>query len=373
MESSAGVLGLITANLRRRTARTILTSAGISVGVAAVVALLALSAGLDQTAGQLVHLGRADLGLFQSGAADPTSSVLPLSLLPRVRAQPEVREATPIQLVVGAVPRAPGAIVLGVDPDGFVARLLVLTAGQPASRGRVVLGDLLASQLRLAPGSHIRIGGRSFAVAGVFHSGIPEEDTGIISVLSDAQALAGRTPDEATTFAVRLTSRMTAARATRELQRTFPDLLVISDPSEAVRAGANNQLIAKAVLLIVVLALIIGALAVANTMLAAVLERRRELALLSTIGWSSGQLGGLVLGEAMAVSALGTAGGLVLGIAASKLLPGALGLGAFISPVLTAWGFGRACLIGILIGLAGAIYPIWRVTRHSSMASLADT
>ena len=70
-------------------------------------------------------------------------------------------------------------------------------------------------------------------------------------------------------------------------------------------------------LLIVVLALIIGALTVANTMLAAVLERRRELALLSTIGWSARQLGSLVLGEAIMVSMLGTAGGVLLGLAAS--------------------------------------------------------
>jgi putative ABC transport system permease protein len=108
-------------------------------------------------------------------------------------------------------------------------------------------------------------------------------------------------------------------------------------------------------------------------MLAALIERRRELALLSTIGWSRPQLGALVLGEALAVSMLGTAGGVVLGFAASKLLPGALGLGAFVSPALTAWGFGRAVLIGITIGTLGAIYPIWRVTRMRSAAALALT
>ena len=77
-----------------------MTAAGIAVGVAAIVALLALSAGLNRTAGQLVHLGRADLGLFQRDAGDPTSSVLPLALLPRVKAQPEIVDATPLQLVV---------------------------------------------------------------------------------------------------------------------------------------------------------------------------------------------------------------------------------------------------------------------------------
>ena len=154
--------------------------------------------------------------------------------------------------------------------------------------------------------------------------------------------------------------------------KTFPSLIAISDPSEAVRLGVNDQLISNAVLLIVVLALIIGALGVANTMLAAVLERRRELALLTTIGWSPGQLAGLVLGEAVTVSALGTGGGLLLGLAASKLLPGALGLGPFIAPLVTVWALGRAILIGILIGVLGAIYPIWRVIQMHSVAALAD-
>ena len=365
------MLELIVMNLRRRRARTALTAAGISVGVAAIVALLALSAGLNQTAGQLIHLGRADLGLFQRDAADPTSSILPLSLLPQLRAEPEIHEVAPIQLIVDAVPHAPGAVVLGVQPNGFVARLLILTAGRPMSAGRIDVGDLLAHELHLRPGSTLRISGHQFVVAGVFHSGINEQDSGVMMVLGDAQKLAGRTADEATTFAVRVTSTTTAAKAVTDLQRQFPDLIAISDPSEAVRAGANNQLISKAVLLIVVLALIIGTLAVANTMLAAVLERRRELALLTTIGWSARRLGGLVLGEAVAVSVIGTAGGLVLGVAASKLLPGALGLGAFISPVLTIWGFGRAILIGILIGLAGAIYPTWRVTRLRSVVALS--
>jgi putative ABC transport system permease protein len=277
----------------------------------------------------------------------------------------------PIQLVVGGVRGAQGAIALGIEPHSFVARLLVLTQGAPASRGHVAVGDLLAQQLHLRPGSSLRIDGRSFAVAGVFHSGITEEDTGVITLLSDAQAVAGRPTDEATTFAVRLMPQVTAAEATRRLSETFPNLLAISEPSEAVRAGANNQLIANAVLLIVVLALIIGALAVANTMLAAVLERRRELALLASIGWSAPQLAGLVMGEAVAVSVLGTGAGLLLGIAASKLLPGALGLGAFISPVLTVWGFGRAILIGVLIGLVGSIYPAWRVTRMRSVVAAA--
>jgi putative ABC transport system permease protein len=367
------VLTLIIANLRRRMARTALTAAGIAIGVAAIVALLALSAGLNQTAGQLVHLGRADLGLFQRDAGDPTSSVLPLPLLPELRAQPEIIDATPIQLVVNAVPRDPSAIVFGIDPNGFVAKRLVYTAGHGPAPGQAVLGDLLAGQLHLSAGDSIQLGQRTFRIAGVYHAGITFQDQGVITVLTDAQVLAGRTSDETTTIAIRLAPQVTPARAEAELQRAFPGVSAISDPSEAIRSGVNSELISKAVLLIVVMALIIGALAVANTMLAAVLERRRELALLATIGWSGEQLARLVLGEAIAVSLLGTAAGLILGVLGAGLLPAALGLQSFITPVPTAWGLGRACLIGVTIGVLGAIYPVWRVRRAWSATTLAQT
>jgi putative ABC transport system permease protein len=365
------VLGLVAANLRRRWARTLLTAAGIAVGVAAVVALLALSAGLNRTAVEFVHLGRADLGLFQADAGDPTSSVLPLALEPQLRRQPEIAEVTPIQLAVGAVAGSPGAILLGVLPTGFAMHQLVVTRGRGVSSGRVLVGDALAAQRHLAPGSMLRLGHRRFRVAGVFHSGLSYQDTGVVSTLSDAQAIAGRGPGEVTTFAVKLAPQVSVADAERRLSRAFPGMAAISDPAEAARAGASTALISKAVLMMAVLALIIGALAVANAMLAALLERRQELALLSTIGWSLPQLATLIVGESVAVSLLGTAGGIVLGLAASELLPAALGLGGFVSPYLTPWGIGRAALIGVVIGAVGALYPIWRVSRMQSVIAVA--
>jgi putative ABC transport system permease protein len=333
--------------------------------------LLALSDGLDSTAGQLVHLGKADLGIFQRDASDPTSSVLPLSMLPRIRAQRVVADATPVQLVVDAIPGAPGSFVFGLVRNGFVDRSLVLTAGSPAGPGRVEVGDVLAHHQHLRVGDRIALAHHRFLVSGLFHAGTGYVDTGVVATMADAQALANRTPEEVTTFAVRLAPQVPTQRGEQQLTRAIPGVIAISRPGQAARAGVNSELISKAVGLIVVLALIIGALAVANTMLAAILERRRELALLATIGWSGRQLGELVLGEALAVSLLGTVFGLVLGVAASGLLPHALGLGEFISPDLNASSLGLASLIGMLIGALGAIYPMWRVVRTRPVLALA--
>src|SRR5438067_1001958 len=250
------MLGLIVANVRRRRARTALTAAGIAVGVAAVVALLSLSSGLNRAAAGLVHLGRADLGLFQSDAGDPTASVLPISLLRRVKAEPSVAQATPLQLVTGAVNRAPSAIVFGLDRSGFAAGQLVYTAGHGPGPREVVVGDGLAGALHLHLGSTIGLGHHEFSVTGIYHSGVQYEDLGVITTLPVAQALSGRTPNEVTTIAVRLKPAVPLVRAERRFSQAYPGVSAISDPGEAVRAGANSQLISKAVFFIVVLALI---------------------------------------------------------------------------------------------------------------------
>lgn len=367
------MIELILANLVRRRGRTLLTASGIAVGVATIVALLSLTAGLERRAGELVHLGRADLGVFQRNAADPTTSVLPLGLVPRLRARPEIADATPIQVMVEAIRRDAGAVLFGAQPDGFLTRRLVFTAGGPArSASDIVVGDRLARRLKLLPGSTLVAGGRSFRVAGIYHAGIFFEDSGAVIALPVAQRLAGRRSDEATTIAVALAPDVRAADAVRTLRRAFPSLQVIGSAEEAARVGANSALISKAVPLLVVLALIVGGLGVANTMLMAIVERQREVALLAAVGWSPTQLGAIVMGEAVGVSVIGAGLGLGLGIAAGEVLPRMLSLLDVVQPHVTAWGLGRGLLVGIAIGVLGGVYPTWRVARMAPAGVLAQ-
>ena len=66
---------LILADLRRHPARTLLTGLGVAIGVATIVALLALSAGIERSAAGLVNLGGAELGVFQDGAGEQAAGV----------------------------------------------------------------------------------------------------------------------------------------------------------------------------------------------------------------------------------------------------------------------------------------------------------
>jgi len=368
------VLTIILTNLLRRPARTVFTASGIAVGVAMVVALLSFTAGLQQTAAGFVHLGGSSLGVFQANVSDPTASLLPESLVARLRARPQVARATPLLLLVEAVPDAPSAIVFGAQPSGFFTRSLVMVAGAPPATGsdEALVGDRLASQLHVRPGGNVTIEGHAYRVAGVYHSGILFEDSGAVLALPLAQAVSGRAGEE-TDVVVQLAAGARPAAAATAIQRAVPGTQVITDPEQALRAGANATLISQAILVIVVIALIVGGLSVANTMAMSVMERRGELGLLGTVGWSPLRIASLIFGEGVGVSLLGAAAGLLLGVIGGGLLVRALGVDAYVSPSITAWGLGRGLLVGVAIGMLGGVYPAWRVTRMTPLRALSGT
>ena len=357
------MIGLIVLNLVRNRGRTVLTAAGIAIGVATIVALLALTQGLKESVGGLSNLGGADLGLFQSGVADPTASVLPESLVPRIRSEPGVEDAAPIQLVTGALPEEPSAIVFGSRPTSFPVRRLVMTAGRRVHGNEAMVGDTLAARLGLGPGDSIVLKGERFPVVGVYHGGVGFEESGIVVPLPLGQRLAGGA-GSVTTIAVTLKPDASASTVSAELRRDFAGTTTIANPGQAARANPGLEVVTKAVLVIAVLALVLGAIAVTNTMAMAVLERQRELALIAAVGWSPRQMASLLIGEGAGVGLIGATLGVVLGIGVSRLIVNLLSASAFVSPALTFWALGRGFLVGLAIGVLGGIYPAWRVIRR---------
>src|SRR3954471_6502507 len=169
---------LVWRNLLRRPARTGFTVAGGGLGVGLIVALLSITNGVHRTANDLVHVGRADFGLFQSDVSDFTRSLLPQTLAARVAADPAVARVAKVKLLVSN-----GLLVFGLDPAEFAYRRFVILGGR---RGAVLAGDHSGKRV----GETVRIEGRPFRVAGVYHSGDRFEDLGIVLPLPTVQRLA---------------------------------------------------------------------------------------------------------------------------------------------------------------------------------------
>ena len=353
-------------NLLRRPARSALTAAGVAIGVGLIVALLSLAAGVRRTANDLIHVGRADFGLFQSGVVDFTRSLLPNSLVARVRGRPGVEDAAPLKLLVTTVNRHDGFLVFGLERGGFPERRLVVAAG---GRGELLVGDHAAGRLHVRPGDRVEVDKRSFRVSGVYHSGNSFEDGGLVLPLGLVERLSGH-PGEATTVAVAVSPGRRPADVAAELRRRFPGLAAVTDPGQAVKVDTSSRLVLETGWIVSILALVVGGIGVTNTMAMAVLERIREIGILRAVGWRAGRVALLVLGEALAICLLALGLGLGLGLAAAELFTRRGALSQLVQPQFTAgvfaWGLAFACGVALL----GAAYPVWRAVRLTPIAAL---
>jgi putative ABC transport system permease protein len=355
--------GLVVRNLWRRPTRTVLTAAGVAVGVGLIVALLSITNGAKQTAAQLIHIGRADFGLFQSGTSDLTRSVLPESLAGQVAREPGVDETARIFLL-----STNRLLLFGYAPDEFPSQRMVVVQGSRARGDEAMLGDAAARRLHLRPDGTLHVGRHSLRVAGLYHSGNAFVDNGAVLPLAEVQRLAQR-PHEVTTIAVTVSPRAQPKAVAKELQDDFPNTVAVTEPGQAVKIDTSLQLIVTTGWIISLLALIVGGIAVTNTMAMSVFERVREIGILRAVGWPTRWIAALIVSEALAICLLALAIGLLLGYAAAELFTMGNG-GMLIEPDFTAGVFAWGLAFALGVGLIGAVYPTLRATRLAPIEAL---
>ena len=348
---------LIWKNLLRRPARTAFTAIGVGLGVGLIVALLAITNGVHRTAADLMHVGRADFGLYQAEVPDFTRSLLPESLAAKVARDPGVAAVSKVKLLVVG-----GTLVFGLDPKEFAYRRFVVVAG---SRGPVMAGDHSGKKV----GDTIRLLGRSFTVSGIYHSGDRFEDLGIVLPLHTVEALARRR-GEITSVGVTVKLGASVKAVAARLERRYPGVAAITEPGQAIKVDTSSRLIISTGWIVSLLALIVGGIGVTNTMAMSVFERTREIGILRAIGWSGRRVGVMIVSKAIAICLLALAVGCALGVLAAGLFVGRSGLSGLISPTYTATTFVWGLAFALAVGVIGALYPTWRAVRLAPIAAL---
>ncbi|HYY04808.1 MAG TPA: ABC transporter permease [Gaiellaceae bacterium] len=354
---------IVARNLLRRPARTALTATGVALGVGLIVALLSISTGVQRTADALIHLGRADFGLFQADVSDFSRSLLPESLAAEIERQPGVRAVARLKLVAAADGRF---FVFGLDPNEFVWRRLVLLRGHLPRTGEALAGDRrgakIGSRLRITPT-------RSFRVSGIYHSGDSFEDAGAVVPLRTAELLDHR-PGEVTTVAVAVQPGRRGSDIAKGLERRFPGTVAVTEPGQAIKVDTSSRLIVDTGWIISLLALIVGGVGVTNTMAMSVVERVREIGILRAVGWRTWRIGALIVGEALGISALALGLGLGLGVLAAHVFSDSTSTSSLVRPDFTGGVFAWGLAFALGVALIGAAYPMWRAVRLSPIEAL---
>jgi len=348
---------LIWKNLLRRPARTAFTAVGVGLGVGLIVALLAITNGVHRTAGDLIHVGRSDFGLFQSDVSDFTRSLLPESLAAKVAGDPAVASVARVKLLVDG-----GLLVFGLDPDEFAYRRFVVVDG---ARSPAMAGDHSGKGV----GDVVEVEGRPFRIGGVYHSGDRFEDLGIVLPLRTVEALAKR-PGELTSIGVTVKLGRDVNAVADRLEQRYPGVAAVTEPGQAIKVDTSSRLIISTGWIVSILALIVGGIGVTNTMAMSVFERTRELGILRAVGWSVVRVGSMVVSEALAICLLALGVGCAFGVLAADLFVAHSTLSGLIEPTYTAGTFAWGLAFALGVGLFGALYPTWRAVRLTPIEAL---
>ena len=348
---------LISKNLLRRPARTLFTAVGVGLGVGLIVALLAITNGVHRTAADLMHVGRADFGLYQADVSDFSRSLLPESLATQVARDPGVAAVAKVKLLIDG-----GTLVFGLDSSEFAYRRLVVVKG---AQGQVMAGDHSGKHV----GQVLRVAGRSFTVAGVYHSGDRFEDLGIVLPLHTVESLARR-PGEITSIGVTVRLGENVKLVAARLQRRYPGIAAVTEPGQAIKVDTSSRLIISTGWIVSLLALIVGGIGVTNTMAMSVFERTREIGVLRAVGWPARRVGAMILSEAVGICLIALGVGCALGELAAEVFVGRSALSGLITPTFTPSTFAWGTAFALGVGLLGALYPTWRAVRLTPIEAL---
>jgi putative ABC transport system permease protein len=380
------------AGLRTGRLRAALAVLGIAVGIAALVAVVGVSeSSKSNLVAKLDRLG-TDLLTVQPGTtfASTSQNELPHRAPAMIALIPPVRHVTFTVATTATVRRTDkvppfltgGISVLGADlglPRALDARLeqgAWLNAAA-ANYPTVVLGASAAQTLgigRLYPPVAVWIGDRWFTVIGILRPVpvAPELDQAALIGIPAAHRFlgAGTRP---TTIYVRTDPNQTLA-VRNVLGATAnpedPQNVAVSRPSDALAAqvaakGAYNSLLVG----LGAIALVVGAIGIANVMVMAIMQRRAEIGLRRALGATRRHIAIQFTTEALILSALGGGAGILAGVVITIGYAHARHWGTAIPPGL----FPAALAAALTFGLIAGIYPAVRAARLAPTDALRGT
>jgi len=376
---------LATVGVRTRKLRAALSALGIAIGVAAIVAVLGLSsssaAGLNA---EIAALGTNLLtvqpgqNLTGGNAELPTTAPAMIARLPGVY---QVQATGTTNANVYRSPLIPPVNTNALSVDAATTGLPA-TAGTSLAQGEflntatehqpvAVLGAAAAQLLgidKVFPGERVWVtgtgangnGGMWLYVAGILNPDVlsPSVDSSVLVGFPFAQQYLSFDGNPTTIYVKAADAQVNAVYNLLGDQANpqSPSGVEVSQPSNALVAQADAKAAFSTLFLgLGAIALLVGAIGVANIMVISVLERRSEIGLRRALGATRGHIRTQFLAEAIALSLLGGVAGIITGAAATAIYAHGKGWVTVIPTDAWAGGLAAAILIGAVAGLLPAI------------------
>jgi putative ABC transport system permease protein len=351
-------------NLFRRPLRTCFTLLGIATAVGAFISLVGLSRGLENA--WMHALLERDTHIFATpqGVVDIMTASIDQELATAMAVVPGVRDVSGELVDLVTLASGQMTIVAGWPTDSYLWRSVKLAQGVlPGQHGPdgLVLGANAAATLGYGVGAAVRLRDRDFVVCGIAKPGGAMKNQAMLLALPALQELNNR-HGKVSTLNFRLDNpddRQQLRAVLASLAENFPAFTF----TETNSLADNNQIleIFRAMAWgTSTVAIFIGLITVMNTLLMSVMERTREIGLLSAVGWHPGRILASILAEGLVLSLLGGLAGTLLGVLGIKALAAAPQIRGLIQPAIDARMLLEVALATLVLGLCGSGYPAWR-------------
>jgi putative ABC transport system permease protein len=373
----ADLVRVASVGIRTRRVRASLSALGIAIGVAAIVAVLGLSA--SSQAGLLAEIDRLGTNLLtvQNGQTfTGQSAELPLqapAMIARIGPVQQVQETGETGASVYKNPFIPVLNTNGLSVQ-TTSLDLPRAVGTTVAQGRflnhatarepvAVLGAQAARLLgvdRLYPRERVWLGGMWFYLAGILKPSVlaPEIDGSVLVGVPAAVRYLGFDGHPSTIYVRSVTSQTAAVQSVLAATANpeNPGEVSVSQPSDALTARADAEGALNSLFLgLGAVSLLVGAVGVENIMLIGVLERRSEIGLRRSLGATRGQIRAQFLSEAILLSLLGGVVGVISGALATIVYADTKHWTPVVPASAWAGGLGAALLIGAIAGLLPAV------------------
>ncbi len=366
-------LTVVIRGLMRRPVRTGLTLLGISIGIAAVVALVGISRGFETSWASGMKTRGTDIVVSSMGNA-LTPKPFDAAVQKRIAALPNVAATCGLLVELMGVESSDMMIVSARDWGGFSWKNLKIIAGRMPHDGAekaVVLGKTAAEILKKKPGDKLQLENDELDVVGIVDGGAVVEDGSIILALEQLQEISG-TQGKINIIDLRVTPGSTEAERTRLKQaitEIIPEARAVV-ASEHIRNSQAYRMINAMSWGTSLLAVLVGILGVMNTMLMTVFERKQEICILLAIGWKRRRIVNMILLESALLGLFGGIVGVVIGIIGVKLLQATPAIRGMLEPDLNIMLLLSSVGIAVVVGVLSGLYPAWRSSRLTPSLAL---
>ena len=389
-------------NLRNRFSRSLLTLLGISIGIMAIISLLALGEGMQQAiTGELSSLsdvvivstgGDVFSAFGGGGSTGEYFTQRDIAVIDRLQGVKDV--STQLSGYALAEYNGKKTIVSLTGMEIGVMRLQYATqnldAGEFLKEGdqnKIMIGYSIAHDTfdaDISVGGRIKINGEKFFVSGIFGKqgfGGVSSDSIVLMSSRDFQKLTGQS--NISLIYLRVENVKEAESIATTIQNAInenhgrKDFATATTMTSILETVQTITGILQVVLVgIASIALVVASIGIMNTMLTSVMERTREIGIMKAIGATNLDIMSIFIFEGMLLSSVGGVIGIILGVFGSQgltlILNSFMQMGGSmnLTPIITITSVVLAVTVSLMVGVLSSLYPAWKAARMSPIEAV---